>query len=187
MALEIASLALGELVTSKKGTKSVPLTSAGQPLAWLPEAQHVLFEPKSFNGESRVNLVMKASPSVVETLDAFDEQVVQLCFAESQRLFGRSLSLEEVRMRYNPCLKQSDKGYEPTFKAKIGLEGSGAVKCWNADATPRKIPPSWTGCAVRPRIVFRCLWFMPTAFGCLLECSDALISEGFENKPRCPF
>ena len=56
MALEIASLALGELVTSKKGTKSVPLTSAGQPLAWLPEAQHIVFEPKSFNGETRVNL-----------------------------------------------------------------------------------------------------------------------------------
>ncbi len=184
-AFQISELFLGDMQTNKKGSKTIPVSDANKPIVWTPEAQKVPFEPKSFNGETRVNLVMHASPSVIETLSAFDEQIVQACFADSLRIFGKALTLEEVRLRYTPCLKISDKGYEPTWKAKISISEP-AVKCWNADKTPCALPESWTRRKVQPRIVFRCLWFMPTAFGCLCECTDALLSES-ETKDKCPF
>ena len=183
--LEISSFLLGDMTTSKKGAKTIPLSDANKPIIWMPEAQKVAFEPKSFSGETRVNLVLNASPSVADALKAFDEQVIHQCFTESQRIFGKSLTLDEVRLRYSPCLKVSDKGYEPTFKMKISLE-SPVVKCWNMDKTSRKIPSSWVGLSVQPRIVLRCLWLMPTAFGCLFECTDALLCES-ETKVECPF
>ena len=142
-ALNVSNLSLGDLTTSKKGTKSAPLSCACKPVVWIPDAQNVAFEPKSFNNDDRMNLVMKASPAAIETLDALDEQILQQCFVESQRIFGKNLTLDEVRLRYNPCLKLSDKGYAPTFKAKITMTGTGAIKCWNADKTMRKLPSSW--------------------------------------------
>ena len=185
-ALNVSNLSLGDLVTSKKGIKSVPLTCANKPAVWIPDAQNVAFEPKSFNNDERMNLVMQASPAAIETLNALDEHIVQQCFADCQRIFGKSLSLDEVRLRYNPCLKLSDKGYAPTFKAKITMTGTGAIKCWNADKTMRKLPTSWVGCVVGPRILLRCIWVMPTAFGCLFECADTLLAEG-ETEISCPF
>ena len=154
-ALDVSNLSLGDLVTSKRGIKSLPLSCADKPVVWKPDAQNIAFEPKSFNNDDRMNLVMQASPAAIETLRALDEQIVQQCFADSQRIFGKSLTLDEVRLRYNPCLKLSDKGYETTFKAKIALTGTGAIKCWNADKTTCKLPSSWFGCAVQPRLVLR--------------------------------
>ena len=185
-ALNVSNISLGDLVTSKKGIKSIPLSCANKPVVWKPDAQNIAFEPKTFNNDDRVNLVMQASPAAIETLNALDEQIVQQCFDDSQRIFGRSLTLDEVRLRYIPCLKLSDKGYEPTFKAKIALTGAGAIKCWNADKTMRKLPSSWVGCTVQPRILLRCIWIMPTAFGCLFECADTLLAEG-ETEMECPF
>ena len=185
-ALNVSNLSLGDLVTSKRGTKSAPLSCANKPVVWIPDAQNVAFEPKSFNNDERMSLVMKATPAAIETLNALDEQIVQQCFADSQRIFGKNLTIDEVRLRYNPCLKLSDKGYEPTFKAKIALTGAGAIKCWNADKTMRKLPSSWVGCTVQPRILLRCIWVMPTAFGCLFECADTLLAEG-ETEISCPF
>ena len=185
-ALNVSNLSMGDLVTSKRGTKSAPLSCANKPIVWIPDAQNVAFELKSFNNDERMSLVMKASPAANETLSALDEQIVQQCFAESQRIFGKNLTLDEVRLRYHPCLKLSDKGYEPTFKAKIALTGTGAIKCWTADKTTCKLPSSWVGCTVQPRRLLRCIWVMPTALGCLFECADTLLAEG-ETEISCPF
>ena len=82
-ALNVSNIALGDLVTSKRGTKSAPLSCADKPVVWVPDAQNVAFEPKSFNNDERMSLVMKATPAAIETLNALDEQIVQQCFADS--------------------------------------------------------------------------------------------------------
>ena len=127
---DLKALALGDPVTSGKGGKSVPVTYGGAPIVWTPEAQQVLYEPSSFSGEdvSRVNLVLTASVAAIEQLAALDEMIVQLAAYNSVKIFGKEPTVEEVRLRYNPCLKKSEKGYAPTWKAKINLSGRSAVR-----------------------------------------------------------
>ena len=183
---DLAAITVGTPVVSAKGAKTVPLSSNGNPIVWLPDTQIVAHQPSAFQNEeaTRVNMVMRASPSVIEALTSLDEYMIELGVSQSERFFGKPLTKDEVSMRYNPCLKKSDKGYEPTFKAKINLSGRGKLKCWSMDKTQREAPDSWIGCSVQPRMTLRSIWVMPKEFGCMLDCSDVLIDEA---GPECPF
>ena len=183
---DLEALFLSDPVTSAKRAKTSALSCNGVPIVWHPEVQRVVYEPSAFQNEdvSRVNLVMQASPQAIEVLSALDARMIEICTENSARLFGKTLTQEEVALRYTPCLKKSEKGYEPTFKAKINLSGRGKLKCWNSSRELREAPESWTGCSVKPVINVRCLWVMPKSFGCLLECSNVLVDEA---GPQCPF
>ena len=183
---DLAALTLSDPVTGAKGAKLAPLSCAGKPVVWQPEAQFVVYEPSAFQNEeaTRVNLVMRASPQAVTDLTDLDDRILELCALQSINLFGKALTSEELRLRYTPCLKPSTKGYEPTFKVKVNMSGRGKLKCWDPEAKQRDPPHSWIGCSVKPRVVARSLWIMPKEFGCLLECSDVLIDEA---EPQCPF
>ena len=183
---DISDITVGAPVVSAKGAKTVPLSYNGNPITWLPDTQIVAYQPSAFQNEeaTRVNLVMRASPSAIEALSSLDEYMIDVGVSQSERFFGKVLTRDEVIMRYNPCLKKSDKGYEPTFKAKINLSGRGKLKCWSMDKTQREVPEAWCGCSVQPRITVRSIWVMPKEFGCMFECSDILIDEA---GPECPF
>ena len=179
------ALQFGEPVTSGKGAKSVGVTSNGKPIVWQPDAQEIAFEPGSFSGEevSRVNLVMRASALALQELYALDEYIVELASLESTKLFGKSITKEEVRLRYSPCLKVSEK-YPSTFKAKMNMSGRSEVRIWNEEKQPRKEPVSWVNCTVVPKLTFKGLWLMSKEFGCLFEATDLMLTEA---SVECPF
>ena len=183
---DLKALTVGDLVTSGKGGKSALLSYNGAPVVWTPEPQAVQFEPTSFSGEdvSRVNLVLRASPEALQQLEALDERICSLVAENSQKLFGKALSEQEVRARYTPCIKRSEKGHAPTFKVKINLSGRGAVRCWDLEKKPREQPESWVTCTVQPRITLKSIWLMSKDWGCLLECSDLMVDEAVQD---CPF
>ena len=167
----------------------MPITYQGKQVIWQPDSQIVAFQPTAFQNETatRVNLVMRASQQAVESLTALDQYIVNYSVQNSETLFGKTLSIEEVKLRYSPSLKQSEKGYEPTFKAKINLSGRGKLNCWDTDGKQRDAPDSWIGTSVQPRMILKCLWIMPKEFGCLFDCSDALIAETSPENTTCPF
>ena len=107
---DLSQLALSDPVVSGKGAKSVPLSYGGKPVVWTPDAQEVAFEPSSFSGEeaSRVNLVMRASPAALEALVALDEFVIGLASLDSVKLFGKPLTIEELRQLYTPSVKRNE-------------------------------------------------------------------------------
>ena len=183
---DVDALTLGEPVTSGKGGKSVPISYDGKPVVWTPDAQPVQYEPSSFTGEdvSRVNLVMRASSSALEQLTALDEAIISLAAHNSLKIFGKQLLEDEVRLRYNPLVKRSEKGYAPTWKTKVNLSGRSAVVCWDADRKVREQPEEWIACSVQPRVTLRALWVMSKEFGAMFECSDVLIDEAAKE---CPF
>ena len=185
-AFDLAALQLGNPIISGKGAKSIPVTySTVKPVVWLPDAQVVAFEPSNFSDPdaSRVNLVMRASPQAIEALTALDEYIVGLCALHSLQIFGKVLSEDEVRARYNPCLKRSEK-YADTFKCKINLAGRGQVRLWDAEKQSCGAPVSWVGASVTPKIAFRSLWVMSKEFGCLLDASDVMLDVA---ACECPF
>jgi hypothetical protein len=110
--------------------------------------------------------------------------MIGLCVANSAKLFGKVLTETEVRGRYSPIVKRSDKGYPPTFKVKINISGKNQIKCWGLDKEPRPQPEAWVRCKVQPKITARSLWIMSKDFGVLLEATDVRINE---TSDECPF
>ena len=186
--IDLSSLTLGNPIVSAKGAKTDPISyQDGTAVTWLPEPQVVAFEPSAFNGEAvaRVNLVCKASPDATKQLTELDEAIVALLARDSQKIFGKPLTTAEVRLKYNPCLRVSDKGYDSTFKCKIQIEGSKVVKCWDEDKKLRPLPAEWVGSLVQPKILLKSIWMMSKEVGCLMTCEDLLLVNGAYKE--CPF
>ena len=100
-----------------------------------------------------------------------------------QKYFGQPLTDEQIRERYQPAIKVSEKGYT-TLRAKMNLSGPAKVRCWSADKTPREMPLDWSMADVSPRLAIKGLWVMAREFGLLVEMTDALIEE---RSVECPF
>ena len=181
-AFNLANLAIGEVAVSGKGAKSASLSYNGAPVTWQPGPSQVVYEPSSFNGEeqARVNLVMRATTQVEEQLTALDEKIVQMAILHSVRLFGKALTPDEIRLKYNPCLKRSEKGYCPTFKAKVTL---GKLRCWDMEKERRAAPAAWTQCSVTPLVQVKALWFLSKEFGVLCEIQDLIVDEASQECP----
>ena len=90
--IDLASLALGDVVTTGKGAKQIPLsTIGGEAVIWRPkDALTVLFEPSAYNqpDATRVNLCLSVTPAVANSLHNFDEWCVTTLAAQSSRLLG---------------------------------------------------------------------------------------------------
>ena len=68
MPLEIRDLTLGELTTSTKGGKSIPLKDRDETLCYRPAPLRVIWQPKAFNDAdaSRVPVCFEATDAVQE-------------------------------------------------------------------------------------------------------------------------
>ena len=185
--IDLTTLCMGDVVTNLKGAKTIPLSANGAPIVWTPDFCQVAFQPSAFGGEdvSRVNLVMKVSEEVICALTALDFYIMGLLSVNSVKIFGKDMTIDEVKARFSPSIKTSDKGYSSSFKCKIVLgEGKGAVKCWDMEKEKREVPEDWTLCRVKPKITLKNLWLMSREVGILFECSDVQIDE---SPVACPF
>jgi len=75
---DLSGITVGAPVVSAKGVKTVPLSYNGNPITWLPDTQIVAYQPSAFQNEeaTRVNLVMRASPSAIEALSSLDDYMI---------------------------------------------------------------------------------------------------------------
>ena len=100
--IDFDRLQLGEVSTSGKG-KSVPFLYGKTPVVWIPGSSlTVAYEPGVFSGEevSRVNVCFRLPTDVEDELVQLDEWVVKQATSNSERLFGKALSEEQVRAKY---------------------------------------------------------------------------------------
>jgi hypothetical protein len=181
------ALSLGDISTSGKGARSVPFLYGKDQVIWQPEApMTVAYEPGVFSGEdaARVNICFRPPSELQDVLVQLDEWVVEQGARHSERLFGRPLSEDQVRAKYQPALKVSDKGYPPILRCKMNVSGKGQVRIWQ-DKKPREAPETWAGCSVNARIWLKSLYLMGGNFGCTFEVSDLCVVE--EPSSFCPF
>ena len=180
-------LSLGEITTTGKGARSVPFLYGKDAVIWQPaSAMTVAYEPGVFSGEdtARVNICFRPPSDVQDALVQLDEWVVEHGTKNSERLFGRALTEEQIRARYAPSLKISDKGYPPILRAKMNVAGKGQVKIWQ-DKRPREAPETWSGASVNARLLVKSLYLMGGNFGCTFEATDISVLE--EPTSSCPF
>ena len=150
--IDISTLALGDVVTTGKGAKQIPLcTISGEPVIWRPkDALTVLFEPSAYNqpDATRVNLCLSVTPAVGSCLQDFDAWCVTTLAAQSSKLLGSQLSVEEVRHRFQPTLRVHEASGSQSLRLKMNLSGRSALRIWNPMGTQISAPPSWSQCKI---------------------------------------
>ena len=181
--IDTAALQLGELVTSQKGAKTCGLTVRGTAIYWTTGSMEAPFEPRAFDGQeaSRVSLCLRPSESVQHQLELLDDVILLLALANSTTLFGKDLSMEAIRDRYQSALKVSEKG--TLMRAKINLFGARPCRYWSKTNARADAPESWVGSQCTTRLCIKALWFMPKEFGVLLEVHDALVTQPDTETP----
>jgi hypothetical protein len=186
--IDLGSLVLDDVVTTGKGAKQIPLTtSSGEAVLWQPkEALTVLFHPSAYNDPeaTRENLCLSVTPAVASSLTDFDEWCVTTLAAQSPKLFGSQLSVEEVRNRFQPTLRIHEASCSQSLRLKMNLSGRAAVRIWSPMGTPISAPPSWSQCNARCRIRLKGFWIMAKEFGVVAEAVDVQLDSA---ETECPF
>ena len=186
--IDLGSLALGELQTTGKGAKQIPLsTIGGEAVLWQPkDALTVLFEPSAYNqpDATRVNLCLSVTPGVASSLADFDEWCVTTIAAQSSKLLGSQLSVEEVRNRFQPTLRVHEATGSQSLRLKMNLSGRAAVRIWSPMGTQISAPPSWSQCSARCRIRLKGFWLMAKEIGVVAECTDVQLDTA---EAECPW
>ena len=186
--IDVASLVLGDVVVTGKGAKQIPLsTLGGEPVVWKPkDSLTVLFEPSAYNqpDATRVNLCLSVTPALVLSLQDFDEWVVTTLAAQSSKLLGSQLSVEEVRNRYQTTLRTHEASGSQSLRLKLNLSGRGAVRVWNPMGAQTSAPPCRAQCSAKVRIRLKGLWLMAKEIGVVAECTDVQLDPPMAE---CPF
>ena len=186
--IDFSSLALGDVVTTGKGAKQIPLSAiGGEPVIWQPrDALNVMFEPSAFNDPdaTRVNLCLSVTPAVAASLAELDEWCVNTLAAESSRLLGSQLTVQEVRNRFQPTLRTHEASGSQSLRLKMNLSGRAAVRIWTPVGTQTAAPPSWSNSSAKFRIRLKGFWLMAKEFGLVAECTDVQLDTA---QAECPF
>ena len=186
--IDIGSLALGDLVTTGKGAKQIPLsTIGGEAVVWKPkDSLTVLWEPSAYNqpDATRVNLCVSVTPGVASSLTDLVEWCVNTLAAESPRLWGQQLSVEEMRSRFQPTLRTHEATGSQSLRLKMNLSGRAAVRIWSPMGTLISAPPSLSQCSAKCRIRLKGFWLMAKEIGVVVEVTDVQLDTA---EVECPW
>ena len=189
-----ATLSLNDVYTTPHGAKVAQIRDGGGALVIQPnEFLRVPFEPSAFNESDaqRLNLFIEAPRPVLEMFAALDEWLIGYLAEHSSRLFKKPLTTDEIRAKYQSCVRHSDKGYMPAIKTKVDLsDGKHALHCWDGNGSEAVRPESWRNCYINPRLHVTHLWFMGSNFGPAVRLTDAQVlpppDEDAADR-KCPF
>ena len=174
-----ATLSLSDVFTTPHGAKIASIRNDGvNDLVIQPnEFVRIPFEPSAFNesDSQRLNLILDAPRPVLEAFADLDEFLVGYLTEHSARLFSKKLTADEVRANYCSCVRHSDKGYAPTVRTKVDLNGKHTLHCWDGEGNRVETPESWRNRWISPRLHVTHLWMMGPSFGPVVRLTDALL------------
>ena len=180
-------LACYEVTTSAKGQKTAAMHRNGELALWtFGSAATPLFNPSTYgvgDTSGKQSLCLRPGADVLGQAIELDAWAITYCTLMSERMFGKVLSEAQVRDRYSPIVRKSDR-YPPFVKVKISTDKS-APNYWNENKEPRSAPENWTQCQVLCRARIAGFWFMGNSFGLSVQVVDAQILQ--ETAIECPF
>ena len=109
---DFSQLHLADPVVSSRGAKSCALSNNGAkyvlPLGSRAEPLSTPFGAQSFNDEStnRKSIEFRLPVGATDFWDGFDAWSVTYLTCHSARLFGKPLTIEQVRDSYRPCVSR---------------------------------------------------------------------------------
>ena len=190
------ALQLSDVYTSARGSKTCRLrTLDGAGVVYTTAAEEGLtapFGPSCFDKSAavaRVNLDVRLDDEgALSYFDGLDKWAVEYLAANSVRLFKRSLTEEQAKVNYPPCVRRKE-GYAPLLHAKIALEGAGdAAHFWDASGVERKPPEDWRNAKLQLRVHVSHVWLMNSGYGFVINITDVrVLSKAREVAWSCLF
>ena len=185
---DFSSLTISEVVISPKGAKYAQVTSNGT----RPTYSHAgyvrcPFGPSTFDRDEtapRQTLEFRTDPTMFEFFTSLDEWAKTYIANNSETLFKKKMSREQVEERYVSCLKQHP-SHDPLLKTKINMPNSATpARIWDQTGVRTSLPTHWKNVEVRPKIQISNLWIMSNQVGLVLQVMDLMVRE---EQHDCPF
>ena len=182
-------LAVLDPVANTKGKKIAAIVRNGQNAFWtLPGPVTPLWQPSVFKGlagdsTGRLSLCVMGDTPVIADAIELDAWAIRYATLQSERLFGKTLTEEQVTDRYNGIYKKPDK-YQAFVKIKLGTDRN-APNYWDNEKNKREAPEDFTRCSLNCRVRIIGFWFMNTSFGLTCQLADAQVAA--EQSASCPF
>ena len=188
--LDTSSWQIKDPQISARGAKSCPVLNAEGDKVFFTlgsKSQPVStpFGATSFNDEatSRKTIEFNLTPEQEEQFRQFDEWAVGYLAEQSERLFKKKLTPDQVREGYrSPVTKKGS--YRGHLRYKINSSGASMVRCWSTEDKRREMPGDLRTHEMVPRINVSHLWMMSREYGWVFQVNDLMVCEGEEV---CPF
>jgi hypothetical protein len=186
-----AALALSEPFVSARGAKSCALTRDGQKhIATIGSRGELLTTPfgaSSFGDDAttRKTIEFRLAPDSIwlAYFDTIDAWAIPYIALNSERLFKKTLTDDQVREIYKPIVIRKGT-YPATIRCKINLSGANAARCWNALDQRMPVPEDLRAFELLPRVHISHLWIMNRDCGFVLNTLDL---QCVEASTACPF
>ena len=189
-ALTAGLAVLDPVSSSKGGQRTSAIIRNGQTAFWtFPSLVTPLWQPSAFKNASgdqatgRFSLCLRGDDAVINEATALDEWAISYATAHSERLFGKTLSRDQIIDRYSGVVKKSTT-YPSYVKIKIGTDRN-APNYWGCEKERREEPMDFTLCQLHCRVKLVSFWFMNSSFGLTCQLVDAQVLE--ESRVACPF
>ena len=186
---DFSQLHLADPVVSSRGAKSCTLSNNGAKYVLTVgsrvEPLTTPFGAQSFQNEAtnRKSIEFRLPRESIEFWDGFDAWAVTYLTCHSARLFGKPLTIEQVRDGYKPCVSRRG-NYPPTLRCKVNLCGTSAVRCWSHAEERIEVPPEFRGLEMVAMVSVMHLWQMNREFGWVIQPNDLMCAAVSQT---CPF
>jgi len=162
-----------EKITFSLGEQDAPVSSPFGATSFNDEA----------NATSRRTIEFNLTPEQEEIFQAFDNWACSYLSENSERIFRKALSIDQIREGYrSPVTKKGS--YRGHLRCKINLSGTAAVRCWDEKRQRITIPPDLRNCELIPRISISHLWLMSREYGWVFQVNDLQV---IQSEEECPF
>ena len=178
-------------VANPKGQKnSAIVNGVGGNAYWVLQSPvSPIWQPSAFKGLSgestgKLSLCVNGDEAVMAEAAALDAWAVTYATTHSERLFGKTLTREQVVDRYNGALKVSNE--KPSYlKFKLGVDRN-APNYWDNEKQARQPPDDFTRCLLQCRLRILGVWYMGNSFGLTIQLADAQVTSEMAGA-SCPF
>ena len=187
----VENFTLADTQTSSRGAKTCTLLSAkGDKIIFtlgsLSRPTSTPFGASAFNDEqtSRKTLDLRINEEEFNFFKQLDDWSIDYLTKNSERLFKKSLTRDQVKEHYRSPVTQKD-GYQPLVRTKINTLGQAAARCWSGQRENIQLPEDLRDCNFIAQVHLSHLWVMGRDFGWVISCQDLMILE--EVRHECPF
>jgi hypothetical protein len=132
---------------------------------------------------TRKTIEFNLTPDQEEEFAKFDRWSIAYLSVNSQRLFKKDMSEDQIRENYRSPLTKKD-NYGAHLRCKINTIGRSAVRCWDIDGMRTDMPDDLRYMAITPRVNISHLWIMSREFGWVFQATDLMLCQSEEI---CPF
>ena len=185
-----SSFKLAEQCVTQRGAKFCNLSESGTKVTLFPTSEAIVcpFGPGNFDKDTaatRLTLELRCNQEMCIYFAQFDLCAKTYLFEHSERLFGKSLTQQQIEEGYHPALTyHANNTYSPNLRTKVDTQGRREVSYWTPEGVRRDAPEYWSRVTVVPALEICNLWVMSRELGWVIQCTALKV---YEESTDCPF